>query len=89
MQAMTRIYPYLTSTGAVRHLRISLPLVECLIDNQRYFLPSDLAEPRGDELRPLYRPRLGNQPGRSEKEDPAGISGASSCIAFRGNDLPK
>jgi hypothetical protein len=61
--AMVRIYPHLTSNCTIRRLRISVPLVEALLDNQRYFLPSDLAEPRGDELRPLYRPRLGHQPG--------------------------
>jgi hypothetical protein len=60
---MVRLLPFLSSTGQVRHLRISLPLVECLLDNERYFRPGDLAEPRGDELRPLYRPRLGRQPG--------------------------
>jgi hypothetical protein len=40
------------------HVRVSVPLVECLIDGVRYFRPDTLPPPAGDELRPLSRPRL-------------------------------
>ena len=35
--------PYLDSNAQIRRRRISLPLVECLLDNEKYFLPGDLA----------------------------------------------
>jgi hypothetical protein len=55
---MVRIAPHLTSNATVRRLRISVPLVPCLLDGVRYFRPDDLPPPAGDDLRPLYRPRL-------------------------------
>jgi hypothetical protein len=55
---MICLLPYLNSNAQVRHLRITVPLVECLIDGVRYFRPDDLPPPSGDELRPLLRPRL-------------------------------
>jgi hypothetical protein len=58
MQSMVRIAPFLATNGMVRHLRISLPLVPCLLDGQKYFSPGALPPPAGDELRPLFRPRL-------------------------------
>ena len=35
-----------------------MPLVPCLIDGVRYFNPEDLAPPVGEELRPMFRPRI-------------------------------
>jgi hypothetical protein len=55
---MICVLPYLNSNAQVRHLRITVPLVECLVDGVRYFRPDDLPPPAGDELRPLLRPRL-------------------------------
>ena len=55
---MVFLFPFLTTNCQVRHLRITVPLVECLIDGVRYFRPGDLPPPSGDELRPLFRPRL-------------------------------
>jgi hypothetical protein len=55
---MICVLPYLNSNAQVRHLRISVPLVECLVDGVRYFRPDDLPPPAGEELRPLFRPRL-------------------------------
>ena len=55
---MVRVYPFLTTACQVRHLRISVPLVACLLDGQKYFRPDDLPPPTGEELRPLLRPRL-------------------------------
>ena len=46
------------ANGTVRCVRISLPLIPALVDGQKYFLPDDLAAPAGEELRPLYRPRI-------------------------------
>jgi hypothetical protein len=40
-------------------LRISLPLIECLIDNERYYLPDTLAPPACEQLRPMLRQRIG------------------------------
>jgi hypothetical protein len=55
---MVRVYPFLTTACQVRHQRISVPLVACLLDRQKYFRPADLPPPTGEELRPLLRPRL-------------------------------
>jgi len=55
---MVRLYPYLNSNAQVRHLRISVPMVEPLLDGQKYFRPDALPPPAGEELRPLLRPRL-------------------------------
>jgi hypothetical protein len=55
---MVCLVPFLGSDGRVRHLRISVPLVACLVDGVRYFRPDDLPPPAGDDLRPLFRPRL-------------------------------
>ena len=55
---MVFLFPFLTTNCQVRHLRITVPLVECLIDGVRYFRPDDLPPPSGDELRPVLRPLL-------------------------------
>lgn len=44
--------------SGTRQVRISVPLVECLLDNQRYYLPDDLPPLAGEDLRPQRRPRL-------------------------------
>jgi len=49
---MVRLYPYLNSNAQVRHLRISVPMVEPLLDGQKYFRPDALPPPAGEELRP-------------------------------------
>jgi hypothetical protein len=55
---MASLVPHLTTACQIRHLRISVPLVECLVDGVRYFRPDDLPPASGEELRPLYRPRI-------------------------------
>ena len=55
---MISIVMHLTTTCQVRRLRISVPLVESLLDGQKYFRPDDLPPPAGEDLRPLYRPRI-------------------------------
>ena len=55
---MARLVPYLTSNATIRRLRISAPLVELLLDNQKYFLPDALPALAGDDLRPLLQPRI-------------------------------
>ena len=55
---MVRVFPHLTTACQVRYLRISVPLVPCLLDGVRYHMLDDLPPPVGEELRTLYRPRL-------------------------------
>jgi hypothetical protein len=55
---MICVFPVLTSNATIRRLRISVPLIECLVDGVRYFRPHDLPAPSGDELRSWVRPRL-------------------------------
>jgi hypothetical protein len=45
------------SESGVRHRRISLPMVEVLLDGVRYFKPGELPEARGEELRAMCRPK--------------------------------
>ncbi len=61
---MVCLLPYLSSNASIRRLRISLPLIECLVDGVRYFREGDLPAPSGDDLGPLYRPRLTLAAGR-------------------------
>jgi hypothetical protein len=37
MPHMVRIVPMTTKSAQVRHVRVSLPLIECLVDGVRYF----------------------------------------------------
>jgi hypothetical protein len=55
---MICVFPFQTSVGTIRRLRISLPLVECLVDGVRYFRPDDLPPPSGEDLRPVLRPKI-------------------------------
>jgi hypothetical protein len=55
---MVFVCPFLTTAAQIRRLRISVPLVPCLLDNQRYYLPDDLPPASGEELRPMLRPRI-------------------------------
>jgi len=48
-----------SSESGVRHRRISLALIPCLVDGQRYFLPGDLPPAAGEELRAMCRPKAG------------------------------
>ena len=54
---MIMLFPYQTSAGTVRRIRVSLPRI--LVDNHRYFLPEDLPPPARDDLRAWLRPKLG------------------------------
>jgi hypothetical protein len=49
---------FLTTACQARRLWISVPLVELLLDNQKYFLPDALPAPSGDDLRPMLQPRI-------------------------------
>ena len=42
---MVSIVPHQTTYGHIRRLRISVPLIECLIDDVRYFRPDTLPPP--------------------------------------------
>jgi hypothetical protein len=55
---MICVFPFQTSVGTIRRVRISVPLIECLIDGVRYFRPDDLPPASGEELRPVQRPRI-------------------------------
>jgi hypothetical protein len=58
LPAHVRLFPHLTTNCTIRQLRISLPLIGCLVDGRRYAMPDDLPPPSRDDLRPLYRPRV-------------------------------
>jgi len=47
-------------------IAISVPLIECLVDNVRYFRSDTLPPPQGEELRPLYRPQKTRGDARAE-----------------------
>lgn len=51
-----------SAASGVRKVRISVPRIECLLDNQRYFLPGDLPPAAGEDLRPMVRPRITKAP---------------------------
>ena len=55
---MISLVPHLTTNCRIRHVRVSVPLIAALLDNQRYYLPDELAPPVGEELRPMFRPRI-------------------------------
>ena len=61
--SMVAIVPHLTTNCRVRHVRVSVPLIAALVDNQRYYLPDDLAPACGEELRPMFRPRISHAAG--------------------------
>ena len=63
---MVFLTPHLSSNGQIRKLRISVPLVECLVDGVRYFRPDDLPPATGNDLMPLYRPTLQSPGSRPE-----------------------
>ncbi|MCK1518370.1 hypothetical protein IVB22_39040 [Bradyrhizobium sp. 190] len=50
--------PVSSGPSGVPRVRISLPLVEPLLDNARYYLPDDLPPAAGQDLRGLSRPRV-------------------------------
>jgi hypothetical protein len=56
---MVFVCPFLTTAAQVRYLRISVPLIEPLLDGVRYFREGDLPPAAGEELRPIARPKLG------------------------------
>jgi hypothetical protein len=47
-------------------VRVSVPLIECLVDGVRYFRPDDLPAPVGEELRPMFTPKI-TQPMRAPR----------------------
>jgi hypothetical protein len=55
---MICVLPYLNSNAQIRRLRISVPMIAALLDGEKYFRRGELPPPAGDELRPLYRPRI-------------------------------
>ena len=50
-----------SSAAGVRLVRISVPLIAPLLDNQKYFLPGDLPPATGVDLRSMARPRIGGR----------------------------
>jgi hypothetical protein len=55
-----------SAASGVRRVRISVPLIDCLIDGVRYFRPDTLPPPAGDELRPMSRPKIDKVLGKQE-----------------------
>jgi hypothetical protein len=68
----------IASEGGVRRRRISLPLIPDLVDNLKYFLPGDLPEARGEELRAMGRPKAGKvlaaRPVKSADRSPGSLT---------------
>jgi len=59
---MIAIVPYVNATHHVRHLHISVPLVECLVDGVRYFRPDEAPPLPGQE--PAAKPKPPTRPER-------------------------
>jgi hypothetical protein len=64
------------SESGVRRRRISLALIPCLVDGQRYFLPGDLPPAAFEELRAMCRPKAGKvfatRPAKAADRSPGG-----------------
>ena len=52
-----------SAASGVRRVRISVPLIDCLVDGVRYFRPETLPPPEGQDLRALTRPTVGKMLG--------------------------
>jgi hypothetical protein len=52
--------PTLATTGLIRHVRVSLPRVDALLNEpgNKYQLPENMPPPAGLELRAMMRPRI-------------------------------
>ena len=55
---MVMMLPVSSGPSGVRRVRISLPLIEPLLDNSRYYLPDNLPPAAGQDLRGLSRPKV-------------------------------
>ena len=55
---MTMMLPVSSGPSGTRKVRISLPLVEGLLDGQKYFREGDLPPLTGQDLRGLSRPKV-------------------------------
>jgi hypothetical protein len=58
-----------SAASGVRRVRISVPLIGCLVDGQRYFLPGDLPAAEGLDLRAIARPKIGGPAAPPVKSD--------------------
>jgi hypothetical protein len=47
------------SESGIRHRRISVPMIEPLLDGKKYFREVDLPPASGEDLRPQCRPKAG------------------------------
>jgi hypothetical protein len=61
-KSMVSLVTVPSAASGVKRVRISVPLVECLVDGVRYFRPGDLPAPEGEELRSMSRPRITKAP---------------------------
>jgi hypothetical protein len=64
---MTALVPFLTATHRIRLVQISVPLVTCLLDGQKYFRPDEVPPPAGHE--PARPPPVAQKPGPRGKWD--------------------
>ena len=62
--SMTFLATVSSGPSGTRRVRISLPRIDCLVDNDRYWLPDTLPAARGEDMRSLYRPRPDKVRGR-------------------------
>lgn len=64
---MVCLVTHLSGNFGIRRLRISVPLVPCLLDGEKYFAPGELPELHGNDLQRVYRPRIGQAPPRPRR----------------------
>jgi hypothetical protein len=59
---MVIVIPTLATTALIRRVRISLPRIDCLVDDVKYHRAETLPPARGAELRALHSPHLARLP---------------------------
>jgi hypothetical protein len=73
MSHMVRVTPSMTKTAQIRHVRVSLPLIECLVDGVRYFKADAPLPPVGGG-----RPSMQPPPSAPRRPNWAALSAATT-----------
>jgi hypothetical protein len=77
---MVSVLPHLTTNGRIRRVRVSVPLIEVLLDSQKYFRPDEpLPLPADDEFRPIVQ----------QTSPPRRPDWAAVCAARDGGELER
>jgi hypothetical protein len=58
LRRMVVIMVELTGYGSIRHVAISLPYVEAILDHRKYLLPEDVPPPQTRDLRRLRQGKV-------------------------------